>query len=514
MSEDTSGKMAEVLRLSMVEGLSLRAISRKLSMSRKSVRKILGRTLPSERPPAKQPRHSILDAYEATIRATLADTPDLLAPSMLERLRPLGYTGGISILRDRMRTLRPHAPKEAFLTLDFLPGSVLQVDWADFGFAIPGCPRRVSAFVSVLGYSRHLYLEYTLSQRMGAFLRCMENAIAFYGGITHTDVFDNMKTVVLERTKVGAVFNPRFRDYAAVRGFAITACNPRRGNEKGVVERGIGFVRRRFWPGRKFRDLLDLNRQAAEWREVYANNRIHEVTGKVPSLVFGREERKHLKPVTARPFDTDDVESCGVTKSFRVRFDRNLYSVPWRLVSQQVVVRANTEQLGVFLERKQVALHSRCWDVGRDIEHASHKKGLLKQKPRAAAGTLPHALSGLSDVGKEYFKLLGAGGRSIHREVVRLVLLVELFGAKHTADAIREVMDTGHIGSEYVEYVLRHKRNLDPSPPLLRLGDPELDDIRLPEPDMSVYDPPSPPRKMLDPGSPANDGDEDDTDGS
>ncbi len=514
MSEEISDKLTEVLRLSMVEGLSMRAIARRLSMSRKTIRKILGRALLSERPRAKEPRYSILDPYEDTIRAMLSDMPDLLAPSMLERLRPLGYTGGISILRERMRTLRPHSPKEAYLTLDFRPGSVLQVDWADFGFAIPGCPRRVSAFVSVLGYSRHLYLEYTLSQRMGAFLRCMENAISFYGGITHTDVFDNMKTVVLERTKLGPVFNPRFRDYASVRDFAITACNPRRGNEKGIVERGIGFVRRRFWPGRKFRDLLDLNRQAVEWRENYANNRIHEVTGKVPSLVFDREERKHLKPMNGRPFDTDDVESCGVTKSFRVRFDRNLYSVPWRLVSQQVVIRANTEEFRVFLERKQVALHSRCWDVGQDIEHPSHKEGLLKRKPRAAAGTLPYALSGLSEVGKEYFKVLGAGGRSIHREVVRLVLLVELFGAQHTVDAIREVMDTGHVGAEYVEYILRHKRNLDPAPPLLRLGAPELDDIRLPEPDMSLYEPLSSPRKMLDPGSSANKRDEDDAHGT
>ncbi len=92
MSEEISDKLAEVLRLSMVEGLSMRAIARRLSMSRKTIRKILGRPLPSERPQAKEPRYSILDPYEDTIRAMLSDMPDLLAPSMLERLRPLGYT--------------------------------------------------------------------------------------------------------------------------------------------------------------------------------------------------------------------------------------------------------------------------------------------------------------------------------------------------------------------------------------------------------------------------------------
>ena len=64
---------------------------------------------------------------------------------MLERLRVEGYRGGISVLRDRLRTLRPSSPREAFLTLDFKPGSAVQIDWADFGFALPGCPRRVCA---------------------------------------------------------------------------------------------------------------------------------------------------------------------------------------------------------------------------------------------------------------------------------------------------------------------------------------------------------------------------------
>ena len=55
------------------------------------------------------------------------------------------------------------------------------------------------------------------------------------------------------------------------------------------------------------------------------------------------QERAMLKPVPETPFDTDDVEGDGVTKSFRVRFDRNKYSVPWRLVSQQVLIRADDD---------------------------------------------------------------------------------------------------------------------------------------------------------------------------
>jgi transposase len=498
---DPSTRVAEVLRLGLVEGVAVRAIARRLHLARKTVRKILGRHQAPPKP-AAGPRGSILDPYEPAIRAVLDDTPEMLAPALLERLRPLGYTGGVTILRDRLRRLRPHGHREAFLTLDFPPGEAMQVDWADFGFALPGVPRRVSAFVAALCYSRRLYIEFTVSQAMGSFLRCMERCLHFYGGTTLAEIFDNMKTVVTSHTSAAIVFNPRFLDYARSRGFAVRACNVRRGNEKGRVERPIGFVRRRFWPGRRFRDLLDLNVQAARWRDDFANGRVHEVTGKVPQLVFEHEEKRLLRPLPETPFDTDDIDGMGVTKMFRVPFDRNRYSVPWRLASQQVLVRADDDFVSIFLETKKVAQHRRSWDVGQDIEHPSHKKDLLEHKPRAAAGDLPPALVGLGDLGRAYFKLLASGSRSIHRESLRLTFLVEIFGAIATASAMREVMQTGHVGAEYVEYVMRHKRGLVPHAAPLRLGNDELDAIALPEPDLSIYDRLPPPPMTRDPGDP------------
>jgi transposase len=496
------GRVAEVLRLGLVEGVGVRAIAKRLRMARKTVRKILGRHHAPPRP-AAEPRGSILDPYETAIRAVLDDTPEMLAPAVLERLRPLGYTGSVTILRARLRRLRPRGHREAFLTLDFPPGEAMQIDWADFGFALPGVARRVSAFVAVLCYSRQLYIEFTVSQTMGSFLRCMERCTRFYGGTTLADIFDNMKTVVTSHTATATVFNPRFLDYARARGgFAVRACNVRKGNEKGRVERPIGFVRRRFWPGRRFRDLLDLNTQAARWRDDFANGRVHEVTGKVPQLVFDHEEKRLLKPLSQTPFNTDDVDGMGVTKMFRVPFDRNHYSVPWRLASQQVLVRADDDFVSVFLETKQIAQHRRSWDIGQDIEHPSHKKGLLDHKPRAAAGALPPALLALGDLGRSYFKVLAAGSRSIHRETLRLTFLVEIFGAIATESAIREVMQTGHVGAEYVEYVMRHKRGLVPQPVPLRLGNDELDAISLPEPDLSVYDQLFPSPMTRDPGEP------------
>lgn len=476
------------MKLYLVDHLPVRTIAKKLKMSRNTVRKLVGRgVVKPKSPPA--PRTSLLTPYLATVKALLDETPELRAPAVLEKLRAAGYVGGVSILRDRMRHLRPRE-REAFLTLDFAPGEAVQVDWADFGFALPGVPRRVSAFVMALCHSRYLYLEFALSQSMASLLRRMERGLRFFGGSTHVDVFDNMKTVVLQHTDKGTVFNPTFLDYARSRGFAVRACNVGRGNEKGRVERPIGFVRERFWPGRRFTDLMDLNVQAVKWRDDFANNRVHEVTGKVPALVFQHEEKSALQPLPATAFDTDEVESATVTKSFRVRFDKNRYSVPPRLVSQSVLVRADDERVRVFLGPKEVAWHVRSWKVDDDLEAPEHREAALELKPGARRDGLPPVLQRMGDVAVRYFKVAAAGTKSLQRETVRLVFLAEVFGPQVTAEAMAEVMTGGHVGADYVEYVLRQKKGLTPGAAPLKLGSAELDDASLPEPDLARYDEP------------------------
>lgn len=90
MSDEQPSREAEVLRLGLIEGQSVRAISRRLAMSRKTVRRILGRQQKRKAKPAAAGRASILDVYEADIRQMLSNTPDLRAPAILERLREKG----------------------------------------------------------------------------------------------------------------------------------------------------------------------------------------------------------------------------------------------------------------------------------------------------------------------------------------------------------------------------------------------------------------------------------------
>lgn len=485
-------RKAEVLRLRYVDGLSTRAIAAKLSMARRTVRAMLGDRRPrADRPPSRAQRESLLAPHEAEIKKRLAEDRDLRAPALLEQLRLQGYRGGISILRDRMRELRPEPRPsiEAFSSFTRMrPAERLEVDWAHFGHLIPGVPREVSVFVAMLVYSRLLYIEFVLSRAMGSFLRCMDRATVFFGGVTEVDVFDNMKTVVIGRAANKPVFAPRFVEYARTRGFAISATPPRTPTGKPFVERAINFVRSRFLPGRRFASIEDLRAQGDVWRNMFANGREHEATGKVPTLVFEHEEKAMLRAIPARPFDTDDLHPTGVDRTHQLFFDRNHYTVPWRLVGQSVLVRADDQTVRVLLGLKEVARHPRSWSIGEHIRDDAHERGMREARVARTAGSLPPSLEPLGSTGARYFAALVATTRSIRAEEQRLVLLCELFGAGETASAIHEVMCTGHVGADYVENVLRYKRRLTPAATPVRLGDPALDGIVLPEPDLGVYD--------------------------
>jgi hypothetical protein len=205
-------------------------------------------------------------------------------------------------------------------------------------------------------------------------------------------------------------------------------------------------------------------------------------------LVFEHIERSRLKPLTDRPFDTDDLDTDTVTSTFRVRFDRNQYSVPWRLASQRVLVRADDVSVRIYLGPKCVATHARSWSVGAVTEAGAHRRELLESRQRDPSEI---AAVRFGKVGKDYLETLTATSRSLRRESLRLSFLAELFGTAHTQSAMAEVMRTGHVGVEYVEYVLRHKRKLEPAFTPLELGNPALDTITLREPDLTLYDPPA-----------------------
>jgi len=131
------------------------------------------------------------------------------------------------------------------------------VDWGHFGAIQIGAARRVlSCFVLVLSWSRAVYARFALDQTLESFLRGHVEAFAALGGIPRVLLYDNLKSVVLERFGEHIRFHPRLLELAGHYHFAPRPCTPGRANEKGKVERQIQYLRHAFVAARTSRVKL------------------------------------------------------------------------------------------------------------------------------------------------------------------------------------------------------------------------------------------------------------------
>jgi len=479
------GLQAEILRLHHAEKISRRQIADLLSIDRKTAAAVIDRGRVVTKVRQRSPRTSILEPYYGLIDRLLEDAPIRSAVNILQRLRDAGYQGGITILRDRLREIRPADPGEAFLDLDFAPGEAAQVDWGEFGDVF-GNGTKVHAFVMVLCFCRLLYLEFTLRETLPALLRCFQRGFQFFGGRCREYWMDNMRTVVAER--VGRLWRltPKFEAYRGFHGFKAILCGIGKGNEKGRVENGVKLVRHQFWPGRHFADLADMNEQARQWRDGIANRREHVATGKVPELVFA-SEKEVLLPLRSDPYDTDDLLSTKVSPFFRVHFEHNDYSVPWTLRGKAVTVRADDHRVRVFYGNKEVANHQRCFLKRQVIAKNEHQKGLREYKSGASRNWQLETVASWGQACRRYLEIIQAGQRSLRLELTELLCLGTVYGSQQVEETVGQLLAKGNVGVSHVERALRLGDAQAQAPPPLQLTQEDLNFIP-PAPDLTSYD--------------------------
>ncbi len=353
------------------KGLNASQIAQELSLNLKTVEKWMAQS--SFEPRKSSKRSSKLDPFKGQIVAMLERHP-YTAQQILQQLQQQGYTGGYSILKKFVRLVRPPR-KPAFLMLEFAPGECAQVDWGQFGSVQVGSTRRrLSFFVMVLCSSRMIYVEFTLSEAMDQFLTCHRHAFEFFGGVPKKVMIDNLKVGVARHpTGEKAQFNPHYSDFAAHYGFQPVACNVGKGNEKGRVENGVGYVKKNFLNGLQILSFESVNPAAIQWRETVANVRIHGETHQKPIVLF-EKEKLLLKPLPVMPYDCAVIQPADANRCYRVAFQTNRYSVPYLYASQKLTLKIYPDQLLFFHNEKLIATHPRSYDRRQNVANPDHTK--------------------------------------------------------------------------------------------------------------------------------------------
>lgn len=277
------------IRVLARQGMGIRAIARELEVSRNTVRRVLrGQALRRYGP--RRPRATKLDAFKEYIngRMQAVGTLRLPAPVLLREICEQGYEGSLTQLKAYLAAVRPVKKEDPLVRFETQPGKQMQVDFIVF----KRCGVRLSAFVATLGYSRMSFVRFVGDETWPTVKACLEAAFGYFGGVPCEVLFDNMKTVVLERNAYGRGahrLHPGLLALSRDLGFAVRLCRPYRAKTKGKVERFNRYLRESFYNPLVTRlqadvalDVETANVEVLKWLRDVANMRDHKGTTERP----------------------------------------------------------------------------------------------------------------------------------------------------------------------------------------------------------------------------------------
>lgn len=359
---------AEIRRLHRAEGVSIKEIVRRLGVSRNTVRAAIR----SDGPPEfhRRPRPSAVDAFEGEIRRLLSEHPRMPVTVIAERI---GWSRGMTILKDRVRELRPlFLPPDPSGRTEYQPGELAQWDLWFPPTPVPvedGSLAKPPVLVGVSGYSRVMVAEMIPTREahdiLSAHLRCL----ADLGGVPRKGVYDNEAALVSRHGGQARLTDP-FQRFRGTLGMGVVILRPADPEAKGLVERANGYLETSFLPGRRFSSPYDFNSQLTGWLEK-ANNRIHRTLRCRPIDRLPEDQKAMMTFPPVLP-DPALHLSIRLPRDHWVRVGTCDYSVHPRAIGRRVEVKVDPIQVVITMAGEVVGHHRRSFAKHRTVTDPEH----------------------------------------------------------------------------------------------------------------------------------------------
>lgn len=481
---------AEIRRLFFGEHWKVGTIADQLGLHRDVVKRIIEADGFANEGTA---RPSALDPYVPFMREQLERFPRLTGTRLHRMLADRGYSGSAVQVRRRIRRdgLRRRKPPEAFFELKKLAGEEGQVDWMHVGqVEVDGTTRTVSALVIVLSWSRAVWVHFSFDQKVESVLRGHVAAFEHFGGVPRTLLYDNMKTVVIERRADAIRFHPRLLHLAGHYLFSPTPCGPYRPNEKGTVERRIRDIRSSMLEGRCFHSLDELRKAFRRWQQEVAYERAHPREDGLSVRQAIEAERAHLLPLPSHPVETDEVRPIKVGKKQPyVHYDGNRYSVPAELVGSTLTLSASDARVRVLDGQSVVAEHDRCWGKKQRLDDPAHLDALAASKRKAASARGRDRVVTLLPIAQTWYRLLAKRALPMGPQTKKLLLLIEQYPLDEIDLAIEAAIERETLSADSIARLLEQSERARTEPPAVPVRmPPHVRDIDVRHHDLGDYD--------------------------
>lgn len=334
--------------------------------------------------PSRIPEQQVskLEEWRTQIQALM--DAGLRAKEIRRRLKEsTDFDGTYSQVKRFVRALRRAkgvSAKDVAIPVQTPPGDVVQIDFGYVGKLMDPATRTLRktwVFVAVLGCSRFMWAKLVFDQKVETWLQLHVDLIEALGGVPHTFVPDNLKAAVIKAAFTASdttALNRSYRELARHYGFMVDPTPPYSPQKKGKVESGVKYLKNSVLQARDGQDVMEVQRLLDLFLDSDANVRMHGTTQRIPAEELALETPL-FHPLPSVRYEPIVWRQAKVLADTHVQFDKRLYSVPWRLVGQQVWVRATQQSVWIYADDERVATHSREDDGHRSTIDAHLPEG-------------------------------------------------------------------------------------------------------------------------------------------
>lgn len=383
--------------------------------------------------------------------------------------KPYSYTQFMEHYR------RKHAKIKGSMKLEHEAGKEVYIDFTGKKLHVTdketGEIIDVEVFVAILPNSQYTYVEACLSQKREDLIRCMSNALAFFGGVPKAIVSDNLKSAVNRASKYEPDINRAFKDFARHNGCVINPTRSYAPQDKALVENAVRLVYQRiFYPMREmvFFSLGDLNRKIRHLLSSY-NNLLFQRKQASRKELFQSVERAYLKPLPNDTYQLKDYRRAKVQKIGYVYFspDKTYYSVPYRYIGHSTMIHYTSSTVEVYFNNERIAFHKRNPSMGiyntiKDHLSTSHQAftewspEYFKQKA-AKHGTYVLEIIEKLMANTTY-------PETSYKSAMGIIQLHKLYGSQRLNDACQRAVYAGTNSYRRIKNILKFNQDKEPLP--------------------------------------------------
>ncbi len=445
------------------KGVSIKKISKKLKISKNTVRKYLR----SSEPPRfkARPYEKILNEYEDKVQEMLKMR--YIGTRIFSELSKIGYTGSLATVHRYLREVKMQDEISERVTtrIETAPGKQMQYDWTEWQLLVDGKALRVYIHEVVLSYSRKKYYTYSLSITTSDVIRAIDRTIHYFGGVPEEIVIDNPKQMIIIHERNGVVrYNDEFLRFCGLYGIEPNPCQNYRARTKGKAERPFFYIKEHLLRGLEVKELSGFDVQLKEFMEGY-NDRVHSSLKESPEDRF-LEEKKHLREIPiVEPTLLYERQIRKVSNDGYISYNGGFYPVPMRLCLKSVMVESVFGRLlRVYDEKGMMAIEHQVnlFESGLRGEHPEHEeinKRFRQKKESQRSEIVRKFIETFKDNGKVYIEgLKERVSANLYWHLTEIMQYTDIYGVSEVSDVLTECLKIGSYHKNSVQRLLSFRK--------------------------------------------------------